>query len=121
MDRQALGQWAEQAAAAALEARGYQIIARNVRMQRGEIDIIARRDGRLWFVESKCRSRTDRGAPHLAVDRRKRRALFAAAREYVYRQRFRGDYGFLIASVLPSTDGRPVVTLHRTTLGPSPS
>ena len=53
--RRSLGREGEERAARHLEARGYQIIARNVRAARVEIDLIAR-DGRaLVFVEVKTR------------------------------------------------------------------
>jgi len=70
-------------------------------MQRGELDLVARRGGVLYFVEIKSRGRADRGEPHLAVDRRKSRALYAAAREFLVRTGHLGDYAFLVGSVLP--------------------
>ena len=119
MDGQARGRWGEEAVARELERRGYEVIARNVRLQRGELDLIARRGDQLWFVETKSRGRHDRGAPHLAVDRRKKGALFAAAREYVVRNGYAGDYGFLVASVLPDPrDGSPQITLAILPIGP---
>ena len=102
MDRQAKGRWAEKVAAVDLEKRGYRVLRRNVRLQRGEIDLIAWDGRRLWFVEIKSRSRPDRGSPFLAINRRKRRAMFAAAREYVVVHQYAGDYGFLAGAVSPS-------------------
>jgi Holliday junction resolvase-like predicted endonuclease len=119
VDRRERGRWAEQAVAEALAQRGFEILGRNVRMQRGELDLVARRHGILWFVETKSRGRRDRGAPFRAIDARKKRSLFAAAREYVLLRRFRGDYGFLAASVLPGPgDGRPCVQLLRLPITP---
>jgi len=113
------GRWAEQAVWRFLEVRGYTILQRNVRLQKGELDVVATKDDRLWFIETKSRGRRDRGAPHLAVNRRKRRALYAAAIEFVKRLRYRGDYGFLIASVLPDPQtGDPQISLQRCTLFP---
>jgi len=111
VDKRERGRWAEDAAAVYLAGRGHRIVGRNVRLQRGELDLITSRDGHLWFVECKSRGRRDRGPPHRAVDARKRRALFAAAREYALRERWAGDYGFLVVSVVPSAeDGRPCVS-----------
>ena len=59
--RQALGREGERRAARFLEARGYQIVARNVRADRVEIDLVARRRGRLVFVEVKTRRSDARG------------------------------------------------------------
>jgi putative endonuclease len=101
MDRRSRGRWAENAVAAWLEDRGYRILDRNVYLQRGELDVVAWRDEVLWFVECRSRGRADRGAPHHSIDARKKRTLYAAAREYLWQRRFEGDYGFLVASVLP--------------------
>jgi ribonuclease HII len=52
----ARGQQAELAAAAFLEYHGCTVIARNWRTRWCEIDIIAQRDGVIYFVEVKYRS-----------------------------------------------------------------
>ncbi|HIF95178.1 MAG TPA: YraN family protein [Myxococcales bacterium] len=57
--RQVLGCEGERRAALFLEARGYRIIARNVRADRVEIDLIVGRGATLVFVEVKSRR-----APH---------------------------------------------------------
>ena len=49
------GRLAETLAAAALMAKGYRILGRNVKTRAGEIDIIAVRGRRLAFVEVKRR------------------------------------------------------------------
>ncbi len=119
MDRREVGRRAEESAARFLERRGFEILGRNVRLQRGELDLVARSGGRLWFVEIKCRRRDDVGPPHRAIDARKRSALFAAAREYVVRTNHRGDWGFLAASVIARPHERePTITLLRLPIGP---
>jgi putative endonuclease len=120
MDRRELGRRGEEAAARRLAARGFSLVARNVRLRRGELDLVVERGGVWWFVECKCRSRRDVGPPLRAVDGRKRAALFAAAREFVARRNFRGDWGFLAASVLWEPDGAPpIVEIERLAIGPS--
>lgn len=57
----AIGQQAEEATAAQLQARGYKIIGRNVRTRFYELDIIAVRANRLRFVEVKYRQNVDCG------------------------------------------------------------
>jgi putative endonuclease len=49
------GRFAEWLAAAALMAKGYRILGRNVKTRAGEIDIIAVRATRLAFIEVKRR------------------------------------------------------------------
>jgi putative endonuclease len=75
----ALGAEGEARAARLLESKGYTILARNVRVERVEIDLIARRADTLAFVEVKTRRSHAHGAPEEAVDWRKRRRLVRGA------------------------------------------
>ncbi len=119
MDAREIGRAAEAAVARWLELRGFDVLERNVRLQRGELDLVAHRSGVTWFVESKCRSRSDVGPPHRAADRRKRTALFAAAMEYRHRRRLVGDFGFLVASVVwASGHPEPIIEVSRLPMTP---
>lgn len=79
--RRSLGREGEERAARHLEARGYQIVARNVRAGRIEIDLIAREGRTLVFIEVKTRRRSGpgafggHGAAAEAVDPRKQARL----------------------------------------------
>lgn len=70
------GEAAEAAAAAALEAEGWKILARRLRTEAGEIDLLAERTGILAVVEVKARPRLDAAAAALTL--RQRRRLLAA-------------------------------------------
>lgn len=65
--RQDLGRYGEERAAKFLQDRGYEIIDRNWRCQVGEIDIVARDNERLVFVEVKTRSGSGFGHPFEAI------------------------------------------------------
>ncbi|HEY3998924.1 MAG TPA: YraN family protein [Candidatus Xenobia bacterium] len=67
-----LGPWGEQFAAQELTRRGYTLIATNYRNRFGEIDIIARHQGAVVFVEVKARRTTRFGGPKAAVTPTKR-------------------------------------------------
>ncbi|MEK7506696.1 MAG: YraN family protein [Patescibacteria group bacterium] len=54
MDTKELGFLAENIAARHLESKGYRVIERNFRKPWGEIDVIAAKDGALYFVEVKA-------------------------------------------------------------------
>jgi len=73
--RASLGRLGEDAAARHLEARGYRIVARNVRADRVELDLIVRRGSVLVFVEVKSRRGAGHGQAAEAVDPRKQRRL----------------------------------------------
>ncbi|MGA0561967.1 YraN family protein [Ancylobacter sp. VNQ12] len=68
---------AEAKAAGLLEAQGFAIIARRVRTPRGEIDLIARRDGLVLFVEVKARASLTQAAESI-LPRQRRRIAGAA-------------------------------------------
>jgi putative endonuclease len=70
-----LGPWAEQLAARELTQRGYEILATNYRNRHGEIDIIARHQGRIVFVEVKARRTLLYGGPRAAVGKMKQLRL----------------------------------------------
>ncbi len=81
--RRALGERGETAAADHLTARGYRIVARNVRADGVEIDLVAERRGVVAFVEVKTRTSTRFGAPEEAVDRAKQARLVRGARAWL--------------------------------------
>ena len=83
MNRAERGRAAEAAAAALLEAHGYRIVGRNVRLPGGEIDIIAREGDTVVFVEVKARSGGSFGSAVHAVDGRKRATLRAIANDWL--------------------------------------
>jgi putative endonuclease len=81
--RKVLGSEGETAAAGWLEARGYQILARNVRTRAGEIDLVADQDGLVVFVEVKSRTSARFGHPGEAVVARKQRRLTRLAAAFL--------------------------------------
>ena len=84
--RQKLGRWGEGVAATYLEAQGMQIVARNWRCARGEIDLIARDGEDLVFVEVKTRRGRDLGLPEQALTPAKARKLVMLGQTYVAEQ-----------------------------------
>ena len=81
----ALGKQGEEVACRELRRRGYAILARGYRTRHGEIDIVARDDGVLVFVEVKARSDQRFGGPLAAVTRPKQRKLIRMALDYLAR------------------------------------
>jgi putative endonuclease len=112
--QQQFGRAAEDAAARYLVHDGWTLLGRNVRIGRGELDLIARRGDVLAFVEVKGRRTATYGAPEDAVDGRKRRRvarlaeLWLAVRPWA----LRGvrDVRFDVVAVDAST--RPPVVRH---------
>lgn len=77
------GKIGEDAAVRFLRGRGYEIVERNYRGARYEVDIIAREGGVLSFIEVKTRApgRSSSGAE--SVGREKQRRIAQAAQHYL--------------------------------------
>ena len=83
----ALGVRGEILAVRLLVARGWTVLERGYRLGRREIDIVARRERTLAFVEVKTRTGRGWGAPEEAVTARKRRDIEWVAQAYLARKR----------------------------------
>lgn len=82
-NRKKLGDWGESLAADYLANKGYEIVERNWRCQRGEIDIIAWAGLELVFVEVKTRRGQTMGSPEEGLTQRKGQKLTQLAAIYV--------------------------------------
>lgn len=100
------GQDAEDLAAAYLQQRGLELVARNYRCRFGEIDLIARDGATVVFVEVRMRTRGDFGSAAESIGSAKRRRLLAAARQYL--TNVRGERACRFDAVLIDGPGRDV-------------
>ena len=99
-EAQRIGEAGERLAASRLEAAGWTVLARNLRLGRDEVDILAVDPGppaALVLVEVRRRGRRDFGLPEESLGHRKRAALRRAAGS------------LMAAGALP--DGRPLPRL----------
>lgn len=78
-----LGKKGEELAAAWLVAKGYAILHRNWRFGTYEIDIIAKKEKFLYFIEVKARNFSSFGHPEDQVNREKFRHMQRAANGYL--------------------------------------
>jgi putative endonuclease len=78
-----IGDWGESMAVSYLETNQYQIIGRNVRTRNGEIDIVAKKDNLVVFVEVKTRTSSEYGFPEQAVTPRKQARMLAVAESFI--------------------------------------
>lgn len=84
-ERTEFGLNAETIASAYLRQKGYEILERNYRKPWGEIDVIARMDNVIVFVEVKANSKEFAGDfnPELRVDHRKMNKIIKTATLYL--------------------------------------
>ncbi|MBI2843389.1 MAG: YraN family protein [Armatimonadetes bacterium] len=81
--RALLGKLAEERAAAEMERLGYEILETNYRCRFGEIDVIARKQDTLVFIEVRSRRSIDPCFPTESVDERKQAKLVLTAQHYL--------------------------------------
>ena len=86
--------WAEDLVAAWYAREGYDIVARNWRCARGELDIVAWRGGVLVVCEVKARRNANHGDPFEAITPRKIARLRRATAAFVAEHRSRSELRF---------------------------
>lgn len=104
--RRTLGAQGEAVAAAHLARQGYRIIARNVRADGVELDLVAAIGDLHVFVEVKTRRSRRLGVPEEAIDGRKQGRLVRGATAWMREHRIRaGGVRFDVIAVERSPDG----------------
>ena len=102
-----IGQRGEEIAARFLLSEGFDLLHRNWRSGRYELDIVARKEGVLHIVEVKSRKADGLTAPEEAMTRKKFNALFRAAQQYVALYRIDADTQFDLIAVDLLPDSTP--------------
>ena len=110
--RSSLGERGETAACGFLKDHGYEILEKNYKCKLGEIDVIARRQGRLAFIEIKTRTSTQFGTPQEAVDFRKQEKIFKVAQWYLKeRKSLKSPVAFDVVAILWREGQSPEIRL----------
>ena len=90
--KQLLGNLGEDLAVEFLEKQGYKIIERNLKTGRvGEIDIIARKDDELIFIEVKTKSNHETGLPEEEFNFYKKKKMQRAIQSYLWKNNFQNE------------------------------
>jgi putative endonuclease len=106
---QRIGRWGEEAVAAYLAERGYEILARNARTPYGEIDIVARQVDITIFVEVKTRTSNKMGLPEDSVNLRKQAHMVACAEHYAAENDI-DHWQIDVVAVEGKTGSKPTIT-----------
>ena len=75
-----------------LEAKGYEILEKNWRCSRGEIDLVAQTGEELVFVEVKTRRGKSMGFPEEGLTARKAEKLIELAQIYLHDKELESDW-----------------------------
>lgn len=123
-EQAATGRLGERAAAWHLLWRGHRLLAANVMMAHGEIDLVTEHQGMCVFVEVKTRRATEDGTlerdPAEAVNAAKRSRMRAAARQFLdLYEPVTFPHRFDVVAVRVEASGRARVLHHRRAIMPA--
>lgn len=104
------GKLAEDLAVEFLKEKGYQILVKNFRNQKAEIDIIAEFDDKIIIVEVKARGTDFFMEPYEAVNKKKIRLLVAGADAFLNEKNLDKEVRFDIISILKNKDNKTKIT-----------
>ena len=93
-----LGALGEQIASTFLTSKGLMVVEKNFRTKYGEIDIIARKGNKYYFVEVKARIGVAKGKPYEAITNHKISHLKLVAELYVLQKKLK-EYKLSIQAV----------------------
>ncbi|WP_258103173.1 YraN family protein [Marinoscillum sp. MHG1-6] len=103
MKNQLLGKYGEDRAVSHLEEKGFEILERNYRHGRGEIDIIGLwKNQLLVFFEVKLRKNNAFGEPETFVTENQQQHIINAAEEYIHGINWKKDIRFDIIAIKES-------------------
>jgi putative endonuclease len=103
-----VGKIGETIAQGHLRRNGYAVIGKNLRTPFGELDIVAKRNGIIVFVEVKTRLTDSLGPPYISVTRNKLRHIVMSSMAYLKQHGLSGcDWRVDIISVKLSSGFRP--------------
>lgn len=108
MTNKELGQSGEAAVASWLQNHGYEIIKRNFCIRGGEIDIIARKDGIIAFVEVKTRMQGVPGSGLEAVTNAKKKLVIRSAMGFLtkYPEHLESQPRFDVAELIRDNENK---------------
>ncbi|WP_282043799.1 YraN family protein [Winogradskyella flava] len=100
-----LGKKGEQLAVEFLIKNGYEILQRNYRFDKAEVDVIAQKEDILAIVEVKTRSTTDFGNPQDFVKPKQIKNLVKAVDEYVTERELDVEVRFDVIAIVKEKTG----------------
>jgi putative endonuclease len=100
MKKEELGLWGEAEALSFLQGKGFQLIDRNIRFKRWEVDLVLLDGEELVIVEVKARCTAQIGEPWRAVTKSKQRQIIKVADRYVQDNQIDRNVRFDIVSIV---------------------
>ncbi len=117
MNHLEFGAEGERIAAAYLAEKGWRILGRNVRAGNGELDIVATDGDELVIVEVRTRAVGQMLPPELTVGPQKIRKLIRAARRYIGKISYDGNWRIDVVAITEDREGRRIELFSDVTMG----
>ena len=92
--------------------KGFEIVERNYRHKRSEIDLIVKKDNWLIFVEVKLRSSDAYGYPEDFVGYKKAKNIVDGAEQYTYDKNWQGNVRYDIVSIRLQQDQTEIIQIE---------
>lgn len=103
------GEYGEDLAAEYMHRAGYELLGRNIRQGRCEIDIVARDGGEVVFTEVRTRHESKIASPDETIGPQKMRRLIMAAAMWAESNNYDGPYRIDFAGVTVFDDEPPKI------------
>jgi putative endonuclease len=100
MNNTELGIYGESLAEKHLKEKGFQIITKNYRFGKLEIDLVAEHQDKLVVIEVKTRQTAEIGEPWMAVTRKKQRQIIKVANQFIQNRNIHLETRFDIVSIV---------------------
>tara|TARA_R110002050_G_scaffold244268_1_gene380902 strand:- start:60542 stop:60904 length:363 start_codon:yes stop_codon:yes gene_type:complete len=107
-DHNELGTLGEEMAANYLAKKGYEILEKNYRFGRDEVDIIAKIEDYIVFVEVKTRANNYLGEPEEAVSRAKQKRIIKVAHHYLIENDLDNEGRFDIFGIISNQNNESI-------------
>lgn len=111
-DRRGLGRHGERLAGEHLAANGYRLVARNWRIQTGELDLVAEDGDTLVVVEVRTRRGRSMGSPEESITAAKQARLVDLSEAYVQEVQWPGPWRIDVVAVEMDQRGRVLRLEH---------
>ncbi len=107
-----IGDRGEEQAKAHLLENGYLLLETNWRHKKYELDIIAKINQTIVFIEVKTRKNNTFGEPELSVTQKKQQFLIAAAQHYVITNNIEEEFRFDIIAITNNSQSKSIQHLE---------
>lgn len=104
MNKQAIGKKGEEIASHFLMQKGYEVLEKNYRFGKNEVDLITQKQGLLIFIEVKLRSSLEYGMPEEMVSEGQKKRIIETAENYIFEHNWQNDIRFDIISINKSKE-----------------